>query len=188
VDYLCQTGHYFVLASKRTSASESKPLFGEGYICQRTRKFDQRRESGPRKLVKVAPRVALTAWSRPTMTWRAESGSRRNRKNLYVPRGLISSDSDKQPVPHRHRLLNLQRGLGRSASEPPKPVWFSQHSMSRPIWQRGPNQARHCRRGLLKPVYPEGCFRRFRAGTGGISRGTGFYLVRHGWSRSNRVH
>jgi hypothetical protein len=115
VDYLCQTGHYFVLASKRTLASESKPLFGEGYICQRTREFDQRRESGPRKLVKVAPRVALTAWSRPTMTWRAESGSRRNRKNLYVPRGLISSDSDKRPVPHRQRLLNLQRGLGRSA-------------------------------------------------------------------------
>jgi hypothetical protein len=73
MDYLCQTRHYFGLASKKTTASEPKPLFGGGYICQRTRKFDQRRESGARKLVKVAPLVALTAWSRPTMTWRAEN-------------------------------------------------------------------------------------------------------------------
>jgi hypothetical protein len=45
MDYLCQTGHYFGLASKKTTASEPKPLFGGGYICQRTRKFDQRRET-----------------------------------------------------------------------------------------------------------------------------------------------
>ncbi len=54
--------------------------------------IDQRRETARENVVKVAPLVALTAWSRPTMTRSAESGSRRNRKNLYVLRGLISSD------------------------------------------------------------------------------------------------
>jgi hypothetical protein len=187
MDYLGQTGHYFGLASKKTTASEPKPLFGGGTYA-----------SARANLINAAKRPAKTGQGRATgrvdglvathndmecRVWVAP----KSKKFVRAARANFVG-SDKQPVPHRHRLLNLQRSLGRSASEPPKPCLVLAAFDLAPYLADGaksspPLSARAAQTGISR-----GCFRRFRAGTGRISRGTGFYLVRHGRGRSNRVH